>query len=319
MKPTVLLTGGFGNIGGRVSSAMSDLQIGQIKLSSRQHRSVPSWAPTALPVQLDLLSSASTTAALQGVNQVLHLASMNDIDCAADPELATQINVTGTKVLLDSAISQGVSRFIYFSTIHVYGSPLKGHISEASLTNPVHPYGLTHLAAEDLVLKAHRAGSIEGIVLRCSNGFGVPMDPEVRIWQILVNDLCKQAVLTGELILKSDGSQFRDFISLADVCRGIIHSSSMNLTSHETPIFNLGSSRSCTVLEMAQLISQRCQVVLGFTPPIKKSAQSAGESNSGLEFDCGKFNATGFAPLNRFEDEVDGLLLFCKKYFDRVK
>ena len=96
MKSTVLLTGGFGNIGGRVSSAMSDLQIGQIKLSSRQHRAAPSWAPTALPVQLDLLSTQSAIASLQDVTQVVHLASMNDIDCAADPILASQINVTGT-------------------------------------------------------------------------------------------------------------------------------------------------------------------------------------------------------------------------------
>jgi UDP-glucose 4-epimerase len=319
MKPTVLLTGGFGNIGGRVSSAMSDLQIGEIKLSSRQYRTAPSWAPTALPVHLDLLSTTSVIAALQDVAQVVHLASMNDIDCAADPKLASQINVTGTKVLLESAISQGVSRFIYFSTIQVYGSPLDGHISENSHTNPVHPYGATHLSAENLVINAHQAGLIEGIVLRCSNGFGVPMDPEVRIWQILVNDLCKQAVLTEKLVLKSDGSQLRNFIPLEDVCRGIIHSLSMSLSANETPIFNLGSSHSCSVLDMAQLIAQRCQVVLGFTPPITKSAQSTGESSSNFKFDCSKFNATGYLSLNHFENEVDGLLLFCKKHFDRVK
>ena len=319
MKPTVLLIGGFGNIGGRVSNAMSDLQFDQIKLSSRQHRAAPSWAPTALPIQLDILSTTSAIAALRDVTQVVHLASMNDIDCAADPKLALQVNVTGTKVLLEAAISQGVSRFIYFSTIHVYGSPLGGHISEASQTHPVHPYGATHLSAENLVIDAHKAGLIEGIVLRCSNGFGVPMDPEVRIWQILVNDLCKQAVLTGKLVLKSDGSQLRNFIPLEDVCRGIIHSLSMTLSANETPVFNLGSSRSCSVLDMAQLIAQRCQVILGFTPPITKSTQSTGESNSNFGFDCNKFNATGYVPLNHVENEVDGLLLFCKKYFDRVK
>jgi UDP-glucose 4-epimerase len=135
-------------------------------------------------VLLDLLDESTIHQAVSGINTIFHLAALNDIECAADPELAHRVNVRGTELLLSAAIAAGVKRIVYMSTIHVYGSPLSGNITEASPTEPTHPYGITHLLAEKLILDAHQKGLIEGVVLRSANGFGVPMNPAVKIWQM---------------------------------------------------------------------------------------------------------------------------------------
>jgi len=70
---------------------------------------------------------------------------------------------------------------------------------------PVHPYAITHHAAEDFVLAAHDEKRLMGYVIRLSNGFGAPAHAGVDRWTLLVNDLCRQAVQTRQLILRSAG------------------------------------------------------------------------------------------------------------------
>ena len=49
------------------------------------------------------------------------------------------------------------------------------------------------------------------------------MNPQVKIWQVLVNDLCRQAVEARLLTLKTYGDQERNFLPLTDVCNAIAH------------------------------------------------------------------------------------------------
>ena len=112
---------------------------------------------------------------------------------------------------------KSVERFIYFSTAHIYGAPLEGTITEKSLPSPVHPYAITHRAAEDYVIAAAKQKRIQGTVLRLSNSFGAPVSPHVNRWTLLANDLCRQAVEKGTITLRSNGCQYRDFICLTDV------------------------------------------------------------------------------------------------------
>jgi uncharacterized protein YbjT (DUF2867 family) len=56
MKPTVLLTGGFGNLGGRITAAIAATNRWNIKLISRSAVTAPSWAPDAEIIRFDLTS-----------------------------------------------------------------------------------------------------------------------------------------------------------------------------------------------------------------------------------------------------------------------
>lgn len=317
MKNTVLLSGGFGNLGGRLSSYFCQHQSFIIRLGSRQARDAPPWALDAQTTKLDVLNFSSLDKSLSGVDVVVHLAAMNAVECARDPKLAQATNVGGTQNLLQSALNAGVSRIIYLSTAQVYGSPPVRAISELTVPHPQHPYGATHLEAEHLVQEIHNLDQMTGIRVRCANGFGAPMDPMLNIWHILVNDLCRQAIEHGTLTLNSHGDQERNFIPLHDVCAAIFHLINLDLPNVGDGLFNLGHRESTSVWEMAQRIAIRCEAILGFNPPIIRPPADPNELAQPLDFRSDKLWATGFVPRGDLDLEIDDLLRFCAKEFSR--
>lgn len=305
MTKLVLLTGGFGNIGGRFSSYIADSTDYQIRLSSRQQQVAPRWAGSASVVTCDLRQPESLDAATIGVDTIFHFASLNDRECAADPHSAHSVNVIGTENLISSAVRNNVKRIIYMSTIHVYGSPLVGQISEDCPAKPTHPYGLTHLNAEVLLTAA--SASIQSIIVRCGNGFGYPMSPDVNIWHVIVNDLCTQAIVQQTMTLKSPSNIERNFITLADVCRALLHIDNDALGLENSSTFNLGSKESRTLRQMADLIALRCKEKFGMTVKIVESVPRT-TSVTSLDFDTSRIRQTGFATTEDFVTEIDGIL-----------
>lgn len=313
MSQTVLVTGGFGYLGGRIAVAIGNQTDRQVRLASRKARSVPDWLPKTQTVALDVLEQASMAAALDGVQTIVHLAAVNENESIANPEQALMVNTLGTLNLLQAAIQAGVERFIYFSTAHVYGVPLVGHITEQTLPRPVHPYAITHHAAEDFVLAAHDQNRITGIVVRVSNGFGEPTHTGVDRWTLLVNDLCRQAVQSRVLKLRSSGLQQRDFITLLDVGRAVCHLLALPRGACGDGLFNLGGESSMSVWDMAQRIVKCCQETLGFTPGIVRPAPGAGENAGSLTYDINKLKQTGFSLNGDADTEITQTLTLCAK------
>jgi len=211
-----------------------------------------------------------------------------------------------------------VQRIIYLSTAHVYGSPLIGRIDESHPTAPASPYSVTHLEAERIVADAHTAAKIIGIRIRSGNGFGAPIDPGARIWHILVNDLCRQASETQELVLKSYGNQERNFVPLTDLCDAIEHLIGLDAGVVEDGLFNFGADISHSIWEMANRIADRCEQILGFKPPITRPPKPLHEIHDRLDYRSDKIRETGFIPQLKFDDEIDGLLKFCAREFPYI-
>ena len=312
MRPTVLLTGGFGNLGGRVASALHLTGNWNIRLASRTHLSPPEWTPDATVVNLDLLNKDQVDIACSGVSAIIHLAALNDRQAAADPNLAEAISGAGTKLLADAAAKYKVDRFIFMSTAHVYGSPLQGTLTEETPTTNAHPYATSHLSGEREVAKRHQMGDFAGIILRCANGFGVPMDPSVNIWHVLINDLCNQVALGGSMTLRSSGLQERNFIPIGDICSAFLHFLNVDVQHVGDGLFNLGGPKSMTVLEMAQVIAERSRSVLHIDPPINRPKQTEPEVLMPLDYCIDKLISTGFSCVNDINFEIDQLLEMCK-------
>ena len=311
MRPVVLLTGGFGNLGGRVAAALNDQGRWDIRLASRTHISPPAWAPHAEVIHLDVLDAADVARSCKGVSAVVHLAALNDRLAAQDPELAEAVLGRGTEALVNAAIENNVQRFIFMSTAHVYSSPLQGVITESTPTTNQHPYATSHISGERAVAECHDQERFLGIRLRCANGFGYPMNPEVDIWHTLVYDLCKQVVATHKMTLRSSGLQQRNFIAVSDICAAILHFLQLDATQVGDGLFNLGGSTSTTVLEMATVVAARAHAVLGITATIERPHQSMDELIIPLNYQINKLNATGFVPKNLVNEEIDRLLLMC--------
>lgn len=316
MNYTVLLTGGLGYLGGRLACALATAGY-QVRCGTRrQGAAAPDWLPGMPMVTMDWASTEALTEACHGVDCIIHLAAMNEVESARDPIGALEMNGLASLRLLEAAKAAGVRRFVYFSTAHVYGAPLQGNIDETSLPRPVHPYAITHKGAEDFVLAAHDRKQIEGVVIRLSNGFGAPVTPDVDRWTLLVNDLCRQAATSGELRLNSAGTQLRDFITLADVARAVNHLLQLDAGQLADGLFNLGGGKAMSILEMTERIAARWRALTGRDIAIVRPVGD-GVPPHELSYRCDKLAATGFMLTGQVDREIDHTLQLCLRAFGK--
>jgi len=312
----ILITGGFGFVGGRLAVHLA--QSGhQIILGSRKARSSPDWLPQAKVVQIDWDDAHSLEQLCGAVDTLIHAAGVNAQDCTADPVAALEFNGVATTRLVQAANRAGVKRFIYLSTAHVYASPLVGAIHEATCPRNLHPYATSHLSGEQAVLSANERCQIQSIVLRLSNAFGAPVHKDVNCWMLLVNDLCRQVVETGQMVLHTSGLQQRDFVSMTKVCRVTEFLISDNGKTDQSGIFNVGAGMAETVLEMAQFIQQRCRITLNFEPDLLRGKANANESHPAMIYLVDKLFDLGITANSDAESEIDNLLLFCESRFNQ--
>ncbi len=312
----VFITGGLGFLGGRLSRYLSSIGYNVIIGSRRaSNLAKPIW------LKQGKLCSYSTTDSIEdlekklnGIDVVIHAAGPNEAECARDPEHAIEDNAVGMYRLCEAAKLAKVDTLLFFSTAHVYGSPLSGSFTELSIPEPKHPYAYSRRAAEDILFSFQ--GKIgEGIprciTIRLTNSFGAPERVDVNCWTLLVADLCRQAVETGTLILKSDGMGMRDFICISDVERAVQH------LIAETPsgkfLYNLGAGQGMTILGMAEKIADEAARLLG-----KSISISAGPSRpsekivmSKLIIDTHRIRATGYKVSGDIGKEIRDLLQFC--------
>lgn len=309
----ILITGGFGLIGGRLAQHLQ--QAGhQIILGSRNVGNPPDWLPQAEVVQVSWNDNRALEQICNRVDVVIQAAGMNAQDCATDPLTALEFNGLTTARLLEAAIRAGVKRFIFLSTAHVYASPLVGSISEDTCPRNLHPYATSHLAGEHAVLSASQRGRIEGVVLRLSNAFGVPVHKDVNCWMLLVNDLCRQAVTERSLTLRSAGVQRRDFVTLRDVARAVSHVIDLSRKQLSDGVMNIGGAWTPRVIDMVGLIQVQCSATLGFVPDII-SPSGDGEITLDLDFKIDKLLASGYELSGNAVAEIDATLLFCREAF----
>ena len=197
----ILITGGFGYLGGRLASHLLH-QGFKVFLGTRKSvKSVKEPLAETIPVQMEWANTFSLESATSGIDTVIHAAGMESLACSANPTKALEVNGLNTAMMVKAAVANGVKRFIYISTAHVYRSPMIGDIDETTPTTNLHPYATSKLSGEKVVLYANQIGKIQGVVLRLSNGSGHPVFPDTECWHLILNDLCRQAIEKKELIL----------------------------------------------------------------------------------------------------------------------
>ena len=321
MSRRVLVTGGFGYLGGRVVAELAAAPDTEVIVTSRGGAWPDDYPRDGLAgvrvVALDLTRPAPADLCA-GVTEVVHLAAANEIVSGLAPAAAVDATTAGTVRVLERALEAGVRRFVYLSTAHIYGAPLVGHLDECALPRPGHPYAITHRAAEDFVLAAADRGAIEAVVVRLSNAFGWPVWAGVDRWTLVVNDLCRQAVVDRALVLRSSGAQERDFICLGDATRAIRHLLEVPASQLGDGIFNLGGRATTRILDMAERVRARTAAVLGFTPTLSVGADPGGTAPPPLDYDCGRLAATGFHWRGDSDGEIDGLLRLCERAFSEA-
>ncbi len=154
-----------------------------------------------------------------GFDAIVHFAAESHVDRSIDdatPFLRT--NVVGTQCLLDAARAAGVPRYVQVSTDEVYGTlkPDESPFSEATPLAPNSPYAASKAGADLLVRAAHHTHGMDTVITRCSNNYGPYQFPEKLIPLFVTN-----ALADIPLPVYGDGRQVRDWIHVADHCRGV--------------------------------------------------------------------------------------------------
>jgi len=313
----ILVTGGTGFVGGRVAQYLQRSGH-RVVLGSRKQQRSPDWLSQGEVVQIAWADRRELERACCGIDVVVHAAGMSAQDCATDPVGALEFNGLATARMHAAAEAAGVRRFIYISTAHVYSATLAGDINEDTCPRNLHPYATSHLAGEHAVLLGGLDSKTNNVVLRLSNAFGMPADREANCWMLLVNDLCRQAVQARKLVLRTNGLQQRDFVGMSEVCRVVAHFASTIEQPSRSSVFNVGAGVSQSVRQMAQFIQQRCQRVLGFTPPLELPDAPANGQRDPLTFRPDRLKAAGVCINTDNTGEIDDLLRFCQASFPRL-
>jgi UDP-glucose 4-epimerase len=310
----ILITGGLGYVGGRVAELLRsrDPDLVITLSSSCVPLRQPNWTLGYRIVYMDVRDRESVRAAVDDVDSIIHCAALNEKDCMRDVNTAWQVNTWGTQILLEEAHAAGVLRFIYFSTFHVYDPIAEPPITESSPTRPYHPYAATHRAAEDLVHFYRCQKGLSTLIFRLSNGCGYPLDSAANCWTLVFNDLCRQVMTTGRLLLKSSGQQHRDFISLHDVATACAHFLFDCDKNWDDGLFNLGGECSLSILSVARKVVTVYEKQYGKTiEEIETTGDSGTMTSQPVQYSINKLKRTGFRLVGDLNSEIEHTLKIC--------
>lgn len=297
----VLISGAFGYLGAR----LAELLPGDVALGARSR---PSWAAAVRGEfrQLDVLNPAHMAGAVEGVDAVVHLASLDETEAARNPDLAVQVSAEGTRRLLAAARAAKVRRFIYLSTFHVYGPSAPAHIDETTAPRPAHPYGISRLAGEGFCYENNRLqAQTEAVVFRLSNGYGAPAHPSVDRWSLAHNDFCRQAFETGKIVLKTSGVQHRDMVWVGDVAQAIERV--LGAESLDYDLFQVGGDQSLSMLDLAQRVRRVAEDSLGRAVTIERPP-SHDHGIQAVAYSIDRIRSLGFKPRDAIDEETIRLL-----------
>ncbi len=264
MTALVAVTGAAGFVGGRL--------VQRLRAEGQEVRPLvrrpTSWLPGARALDLAVASPAEVRGALEGCTAVVHLAGPNEVATARQPEQALAVTAATARRVATAAREVGCSRLVQLSTVHVYGAALElgGRVDEATLPQPRHPYAIGRLVGEHL---AAAEGPPAVVNLRLTNTVGAPAHPSVDRWTLVANELCAAAARGEPLVLRSSGLQWRDFCDLGEAC-GAIGAAAIGAVPAGT--YNLGSGRSRTVRDLAELIADLAAPLVGRRPQVDAPA-----------------------------------------------
>ena len=223
---TYLVTGGAGFIGSHIVDLLvaSGETVRVVDNLSTGHRENLAQHPDGSVefIEADLAEPGVATAAVQGVDHVLHIAAIPSVPRSVeDPVGSHRANVDATLLLLTAARDADVKRLVFASSSSVYGDSPTLPKHEAMPPNPLSPYALQKLIGEQYVRMFHSLYGLDAVALRFFNVFGPRQDPRSQYSGVI--SLFTAALSEGRPpTIHGDGEQTRDFTYVSDVAAGVV-------------------------------------------------------------------------------------------------
>jgi UDP-glucose 4-epimerase len=207
------------------------------------------------------------TSALADRTHVFHLAAQAGVrkSWGRDFQIYTTNNIEATQVLLEACTKTTIEKLVYASSSSVYGDHTPMPFREDAMTQPVSPYGVSKLAAEQLCYLYYANFGVPTVSLRYFTVYGPRQRPDMGFHRFL------RATLTGEPItLYGDGEQTRDFTFIADIVRATSDAAVRGIPGR---VYNIGGGSRVSVNEVLEIIGR----VAGRKPMIKADPAQKGD------------------------------------------
>lgn len=194
------------------------------------------------------LSAADISPLLDGVTHVFHLAAQAGVrkSWGRDFRVYTVNNVEATQRLLESCVGRPIERIVYASSSSVYGDECDLPMREDARPQPVSPYGVTKLAAEQLCHLYHVNYGVPAVSLRYFTVYGPRQRPDMGFRRFL------SAAMRGEALPQfGDGHQTRDFTFVADAVTATFTAGTRGVAGS---VYNIGGGSRIELLDVFELV-----------------------------------------------------------------
>jgi UDP-glucose 4-epimerase len=193
-------------------------------------------------------------------SHVFHLAAQAGVrkSWGSDFSIYSTNNIEATQILLEACLGLPIERVVYASSSSIYGDSVVLPMREDALPQPVSPYGVSKLAAEQLCYLYHVNHGLPTVSLRYFTVYGPRQRPDMGFHIFL-----RAAVLGTPITVYGDGEQTRDFTFVTDAVSATIAAATRGVPGR---VYNIGGGSRVSinqVLDMIGRVSGRRPVLRG--------------------------------------------------------
>ncbi|GIK56042.1 MAG: NAD-dependent epimerase [Chloroflexota bacterium] len=199
MIQRVLVTGGAGFLGSHIADVLTARGYGVTVFDVRPS---PYLQARQRMVVADMRDGTAVAEAVAGQDAIFHLAALADLNAAKSQPITTaELNIMGTLNFLEAARANGVSRFVFASTVYVY-SRAGGF------------YRCSKQACEAFIEEYQQQFGLEYTILRYGSLYGPRADASNGVYRLL-----RQAAVTGQIEHVGTPEDSREYIHVEDAAR----------------------------------------------------------------------------------------------------
>ena len=265
----ILVTGGCGLIGSTtIDLLLRDHAPKQIVIFDNLVRGTLHNVEAALQdprVQLvegDIRDVPGIHRVTEGMDAVIHMATLRITACAAEPREALEVMCDGSYNVLEAAQACGVKKVVTASSASIYG------LADVFPTREDHHpynnrtwYGASKVMLEGLLRSYNDMYGLPYVALRYFNVYGPRMDIHGLYTEVLIRWMERIAAGTPPLIL-GDGTQTMDFVHVADIARANVLAAAADLTDE---VFNVACGVETSLNDLAKTLLE----VMGSDLPVE--------------------------------------------------
>jgi UDP-glucose 4-epimerase len=296
----ILVTGGAGFIGSHLVERFTEAD--RVDVIDDLSRGSRAWLPTGTGLHVIDVRDADAVERVVGSvlpDVVVHLAARHFIpEVDGAPQLAWDVNVAGTKNLLQALAKEPPELLLFASTGAVYPNQ-DGPIGESCPVGPIDLYGRTKVEGERLVTRFGIETGTRCLVARIFNVIG-----RRETNRHVVPELIGQIRQGTSPVRLGNLSPRRDYTDVTDVADALAALVSQSRQADTT--FNVGSGIGVSVAELVTT----CELILARRIPVQLDAErQRSDDRAELISDVSRLTrATGWSPARTLEQTLSDLL-----------